>query len=103
MRHVQTLEWTRCGETSGPDQLSYTCANHPGVEGILEVAYDYDVIDERSIVDTDERKSDTRADETDSSPGGLDVSDRGQVTVPVAELRVPRVERVRGSAALLGS
>ena len=77
MKHVQALECTRCGETYDPDQLRYTCANHPGVEGILEVTDDYDVIDERSVADADERKSDDRADETDSSLGGLDVSDRG--------------------------
>jgi threonine synthase len=47
MKHVRALECTRCGETYDPDQLRYTCANHPGVEGILEVTYDYDVIQER--------------------------------------------------------
>lgn len=47
MRHVRALECTRCGETYDPDHLRYTCANHPGVEGILEVTYDYDLIQER--------------------------------------------------------
>jgi hypothetical protein len=80
-----------------------SATRRPGVEGILEVTHDYDGIDERSVADADEGKSDDRADETDPSPGGLDVSDRGEVAVPVAELRVPRVERVCGSAALLSS
>ncbi|ELY54978.1 threonine synthase 2 [Natronococcus amylolyticus DSM 10524] len=99
MKHVRALEWTRCGETAEPDRLRDTCANHPVVGGILEVTDDYDVIDERSIADADERRSDGRADETDSSPGGLDVSDRGWVAVPVGKLRVPRVERVCGRTA----
>ena len=94
MKHVQTLECTLCGETYDPDRIVYTCSNHPGVEGILEFTYDYDVIDEQSIADAGERKSDDRADETDPSPGGLDVSDRGSVAVLVAERRFPRVERV---------
>ena len=47
MRHVRALECTLCGETYDPDRIVYTCSNHPGVEGILEVQYDYDVIQER--------------------------------------------------------
>ena len=47
MRHVQALECTLCGETYDPDRIVYTCSNHPGVKGILEVRYDYDVIEER--------------------------------------------------------
>ncbi|MDG5818676.1 hypothetical protein [Natronococcus sp. A-GB7] len=71
-----------------------SATRRPGVEGILEVTHDYDGIDERSIADADEGKSDDRADEMDPSPGGLGGSDRGQIAVPVAELRFPRVERV---------
>jgi threonine synthase len=44
MEHVTTLECTICGEEYDPDQIIYTCPNHEGVKGILEVKYDYDVI-----------------------------------------------------------
>ncbi|WP_277543058.1 threonine synthase [Haloarcula laminariae] len=47
MDHVRTLECTLCGETYGPEQLVYTCSNHPGVKGILEVQYDYDIVRDR--------------------------------------------------------
>ncbi|MFB1066137.1 threonine synthase [Natrinema sp. H-ect4] len=47
MEHVRTLECTLCGETYDPEQLVYTCSNHPSVQGILEVQYDYDVVRER--------------------------------------------------------
>jgi threonine synthase len=47
MDHVTTLECTLCGETYDPDQIIYTCPNHEGVKGILDVQYDYDVVDER--------------------------------------------------------
>jgi len=47
MEHVRTLECTLCGETYDPEQIVYTCSNHPGVQGILEVQYDYDVVRER--------------------------------------------------------
>lgn len=47
MEHVRTLECTLCGETYDPGQIVYTCSNHPGVQGILEVQYDYDVVRER--------------------------------------------------------
>jgi threonine synthase len=42
MDHVETLECTLCGETYDPDQLLYTCPEHEGVRGILDVIYDYD-------------------------------------------------------------
>jgi len=44
MEHVTTLECTLCGAEYDPDQIIYTCENHDGVTGILEVKYDYDVI-----------------------------------------------------------
>jgi len=47
VNHVDTLECTLCGETYDPDQVIYTCPNHDGVKGILEVTYDYDRIAER--------------------------------------------------------
>ncbi|MFB6298362.1 MAG: threonine synthase [Salinirussus sp.] len=46
MEHVTTLECTLCGAEYDPDQIIYTCSNHEGVRGILEVTYDYDVIHE---------------------------------------------------------
>lgn len=47
MDHVQTLRCTLCSETYDPDQVIYTCPNHEGVAGILEVEYDYDVVLDR--------------------------------------------------------
>lgn len=47
MDHVTALRCTLCGETYDPDQVIYTCPNHDGVEGILDVEYDYDLIEER--------------------------------------------------------
>lgn len=47
MDHVTTLRCTLCGRTYDPDQVIYTCEEHAGVKGILEVEYDYDVIDDR--------------------------------------------------------
>ena len=44
MDHVTTLECTICGAEYDPDQIIYTCPEHEGVKGILEVKYDYDVI-----------------------------------------------------------
>ncbi|WP_416841476.1 threonine synthase [Haloferax sp. DFSO52] len=45
--NVDTLECTLCGERYDPAQIIYTCPNHEGVAGILEVKYDYDVIHDR--------------------------------------------------------
>jgi threonine synthase len=45
--HVETLECTLCGATYDPERVVYTCPNHEGVAGILEVTYDYDVIQDR--------------------------------------------------------
>lgn len=53
MDHVTTLECTICGEEYDPDQIIYTCSNHEGVKGILEVKYDYDVIHDRFDADLD--------------------------------------------------
>ncbi|WP_049995824.1 threonine synthase [Halococcus sediminicola] len=47
MKHVKNLECVQCGATYAPGQVSYTCPNHSGVSGILEVQYDYDRIRER--------------------------------------------------------
>ncbi|WP_266083280.1 threonine synthase [Haladaptatus caseinilyticus] len=47
MDHVTTVECTLCGEQYDPSEVVYTCSNHAGVKGILEVQYDYDIIDER--------------------------------------------------------
>ncbi|WP_132057861.1 threonine synthase [Halorussus amylolyticus] len=53
MDHVTTLACPLCGETYDPEQVIYTCPNHEGVTGILEVEYDYDVIDDRFDADLD--------------------------------------------------
>nr|WP_224450480.1 threonine synthase [Haloprofundus salilacus] len=45
--HVETLECTLCGATYDPDQVIYTCPEHDGVAGVLDVVYDYDVIHDR--------------------------------------------------------
>ena len=45
--HVRSLDCTLCGETYDPDQIIYTCPNHEGVAGILDVTYDYELIDDR--------------------------------------------------------
>ncbi len=45
--HIETLECTLCSATYDPDQVIYTCPNHEGVSGILDVKYDYDVINDR--------------------------------------------------------
>jgi threonine synthase len=47
MDHVTTLECVLCGATYDPDQVIYTCSEHEGVRGILEVKYDYDVVHDR--------------------------------------------------------
>ncbi|MFW5922087.1 MAG: threonine synthase [Halodesulfurarchaeum sp.] len=53
MDHVNALECPLCGATYDPDREMYTCPNHEGVRGILEVTYDYDVIEERFDADLD--------------------------------------------------
>jgi len=47
MNHVETLECTLCGAEYDPDQVIYTCSEHSGVRGILEVTYDYDRVLDR--------------------------------------------------------
>ena len=47
MDHVESLSCTRCGRMFDPGEIRYTCPEHPGVEGILEVEYDYDIVLER--------------------------------------------------------
>ena len=44
MTQVTTLECTLCGAEYDPNQIIYTCPEHEGVKGILEVTYDYDAI-----------------------------------------------------------
>lgn len=44
MKHVTTLKCVLCGKTYDPDQIIYTCPEHEGVGGILEVQYNYDEI-----------------------------------------------------------
>ncbi|WP_254533715.1 threonine synthase [Natrinema gelatinilyticum] len=53
MDHVTTLECTICGTEYDPDQIIYTCPEHEGVSGILEVMYDYDVIDDNFDAELD--------------------------------------------------
>ncbi|WP_254525535.1 threonine synthase [Natrinema caseinilyticum] len=53
MDHVTTLECTICGKEYDPDQIIYTCPEHEGVSGILEVTYDYDVIDDNFDAELD--------------------------------------------------
>jgi threonine synthase len=47
MNHVRGLECLLCGRTYDANQVIYTCPEHEGVKGILEVVYDYDVVRER--------------------------------------------------------
>jgi len=47
MEHVEALECTICGARYEPSEVEYTCPNEDGIEGILDVVYDYDVIDAR--------------------------------------------------------
>jgi threonine synthase len=53
MEHVTTLECTLCSEEYDPDQIIYTCDNHEGVKGILDVKYDYDAIHDDFEADLD--------------------------------------------------
>jgi threonine synthase len=53
MPHVRTLECTLCGAEYDPEQVVYTCPEHEGVAGILEVVYDYDEVRERFDADLD--------------------------------------------------
>jgi threonine synthase len=55
MDHVRRLSCTLCGVEYNPDQVIYTCPEHEGVKGILEVAYDYDRVLDRFDADLDGR------------------------------------------------
>jgi threonine synthase len=47
MDHVTSLRCTLCGDRYDPESVVYTCSNHEGVTGILEVEYDYDRVHDR--------------------------------------------------------
>jgi len=53
MEHVTHLECTICGEEYDPDQIIYTCPEEEGVNGILEVTYDYEAIHDDFAADLD--------------------------------------------------
>ena len=54
MDHVTSLTCTACGAEYDPEGMRYTCPEHDsGLEGILDVEYDYDVVDERFDEDLD--------------------------------------------------
>lgn len=53
MSHVTALECTLCGATYDPEQVIYTCPAHDGVNGILDVQYDYDVVHDAFDADLD--------------------------------------------------
>ena len=44
MDHVVALECTRCGRRHDPDDVTYTCPAHDGMDGILDVCYDDDAL-----------------------------------------------------------
>jgi threonine synthase len=94
--HVETLECTICGAEYDPDQVIYTCPEHEGVAGILEVIYDYDRIHDRFDADLDGRIEsqwkyaaflpvDTEADRVTLDEGGTDLFDAPRLS---AELGV---------------
>ncbi|WP_415381747.1 threonine synthase [Halosimplex sp. TS25] len=47
MTSVEALACERCGRRYAPDDVEYTCPDHDGVAGILDVCYDYDAVRER--------------------------------------------------------
>ena len=53
MDHVTGLRCVVCGAKYDAGQVIYTCPEHDGVTGILEVTYDYDVITDRFDADVD--------------------------------------------------
>ena len=53
LEHVTTLRCTLCDETYDPDQIIYTCPDHEGTAGVLEVEYDYDGIADDFDADLD--------------------------------------------------
>lgn len=91
MEHVTSLECTECGKTYDPDQVIYTCPEEPGVSGILEVKYDYDVIEERFDAELDGNINsqwkyeaflpvDDNADIVTLNEGGTDLFDAPQLS-----------------------
>jgi threonine synthase len=53
MKHVVALECTLCGAEYDPQQIIYTCPEHDGVKGILDVKYDYDVVAQNFTAELD--------------------------------------------------
>jgi threonine synthase len=53
MDHVASLTCTSCGETYDPAEFRYTCEEHEGFQGILEVEYDYGRVLDRFDADID--------------------------------------------------
>ncbi|MDG5774940.1 threonine synthase [Haloarculaceae archaeon H-GB2-1] len=47
MDSVVALACTRCGRRHDPDSVTYTCPEHDGVTGILDVVYDYEGLADR--------------------------------------------------------
>ena len=58
MDHVRTLSCVVCGAEYDPGEVAYTCPEHPGVEGVLEVLYDYETIHDRFDAPLDGRVED---------------------------------------------
>ncbi|MFC7138306.1 threonine synthase [Halosimplex aquaticum] len=48
MTTVEALACERCGRRYAPDDVEYTCPEHDGVAGILDVRYDYEALRERA-------------------------------------------------------
>jgi len=44
MTHVEALACERCGRRYAPADVEYTCPEHDGVAGILDVRYEYDAL-----------------------------------------------------------
>lgn len=52
MTPVEALACERCGRTYAPGAVEYTCPEHDGVAGVLDVRYDYEAIrDDLSALD----------------------------------------------------
>jgi threonine synthase len=89
MDHVSRLSCTLCAETYDPDQVIYTCPEHEGVKGILEVEYDYDKVADRFDADAD-------------PDGGVSDQWRYRAFLPVADDADP-VTLGEGGTALLSA
>ncbi len=90
--HVTALTCTLCGARYDPTELRYTCENHEGVAGILEVEYDERVILDRFSADLDGDipsqwkyapflPVDTECDPVTLGEGGTDLLDAPQLSV----------------------